>query len=82
MFSGEHSANDISSELVIGGSRRCSFRHSQRLPRSKSAPAQAEVAASHGKDSREEVRTRQVPSASSLSDLGFLDPKMTFLPAT
>jgi hypothetical protein len=51
MFSGEHSANDISSELVIGGSRRCSFRHSQRLPRSKSAPAQAEVAASHGKDS-------------------------------
>jgi hypothetical protein len=51
MFSGAYPANDISLELVIGRSRRFRFRHSRRLTRSKSPPAQAEVAVSHGKDS-------------------------------
>jgi hypothetical protein len=50
MFSGEHSANDISSELFIGGSRRHNMGHSRAILRSKSS-SQAEVTASHGKDS-------------------------------
>jgi hypothetical protein len=36
MFSGEHSANDISSELFIGGSRRHNMGHRRVILRSKS----------------------------------------------
>jgi hypothetical protein len=58
MFSGEHSANDISSQLVIGGSRRHNMGHLRAIPRSKSS-SQAEVAASHAEDSREKQQFRK-----------------------
>jgi hypothetical protein len=62
MFSGEHSANDISSELFIGGSRRHMMGHHRVILRSNSS-SKAEVSGSPtAKDSCEEVRTRQVPS--------------------
>jgi hypothetical protein len=58
MFSGSCPANDISSQLVIGGSRRHNMGHHRVILRSNSF-SQAEVAASHGKDSCEKQQFRK-----------------------
>jgi len=59
MFSGEHSANDISSELFIGGSRRHNMGQSRVILRSNSS-SKAEVSGSPtAKDSCQKQQFRK-----------------------